>query len=540
MGLGNLVVRNLMQLSTLVDITQEAGGYLMPNRAVTIPSRVVPANVRAGARRRATTPSARPARSRVRRFILALSSTTWVCLDVLLIALAALGAHVILPRMGTNYAWMTKPWLASTAFSVCTPLAGLVFGLYERPTLLSRGRILFRSAMALALGAGLAFACLSVFLYAHYSRWVGLSVCVTYLLVAVPIRLMAHEALTRSRVRLLCVGSAADARRLARVLRDVHGRHYRVVGHVLPDAVDVPLRRAPQHGASRRDESEPVATDVDTAVRRPPLGAVEDLRRLVAEQGVDEVIVTGELAGHPALGGIVATCLDEGCRVTDQATFVEKLMGAVPADSITAEWFLRADVQNHSSYDAGKRIMDILVALVGLLVSLPLWPLIALAIWIESGRPLLFTQLRVGQFGRLFTIYKFRTMWSNAEQGGARWAAANDERVTRVGRILRRSRLDELPQLVNILLGDMSLVGPRPERPVFVRQLEQLLPHYRLRHLVKPGLTGWAQIHYGYGASVADAHRKLCYDLYYLKHRSLDLDLAILIRTFGTFVLGAR
>jgi exopolysaccharide biosynthesis polyprenyl glycosylphosphotransferase len=529
-----------MQLSTLVDITQEAGGYLMPNRAVTIPSRVVPANVRAGARRRATTPSARAARSRVRRFILALSSTTWVCLDVLLIALAALGAHVILPRMGTNYAWMTKPWLASTAFSVCIPLAGLVFGLYERPTLLSRGRILFRSLMTLALGTGLAFACLSVFLYAHLSQWTGLAVCITYLLVAVPVRLVTHEVLTRSRVRVLCVGGAAGARRLARLLADLRGRHYCVVGHV-------PLERAGDRAEEcfgqgvAGHEGPALVTSVavgEQSCRR--LGTAADLRRVVAEHGVDEVVVSGELTGHPALGRIVATCLEQGCRVTDQATLIEKLMGEVPADSITAEWFLRADVQNHGTYDAGKRIMDILVALVGLLVSLPLWPLIALAIWIESGRPLLFTQLRVGQFGRLFTIYKFRTMWSNAEQGGARWAAAKDERVTRVGRILRRSRLDELPQLVNILLGDMSLVGPRPERPVFVRQLEQLLPHYRLRHLVKPGLTGWAQIHYGYGASVADAHRKLCYDLYYLKHRSLDLDLAILIRTFGTFVLGAR
>jgi len=508
--------------------------------AVTISSRVSLPSVRPGARARSTTPPDRPARSRIRRFILSLSSTTWVCLDVLLIVLATLGAQSILLGTGTSYAWIASPWLASAAFAVCIPLAGLVFGLYERPTLLSRGRILFRSVMALALGTGLAFACLSVFLYAHFSRWSGVAVCVTYLLVAVPLRLVTHEVLTRSRVRLLCVGSAADAHRLARVLGDLRGRHYCVVGHVPPEPASERIEDRSGRGTAGRGEEARMTSAVAADETCPRLGTAADLRRLVAEHGVDEVVVSGALAGHPALGRIVATCLEQGCRVTDQTTLVEKLMGEVPADSITAEWFLRADVQNHSSYDAGKRIMDIMVALVGLLVSLPLWPLIALAIWIESGRPLLFTQLRVGQFGRLFTIYKFRTMRSNAEKDGARWAAANDDRVTRVGRILRRSRLDELPQLVNILLGDMSLVGPRPERPVFVRQLERLLPHYRLRHLVKPGLTGWAQIHYGYGASVADAHRKLCYDLYYLKHRSLDLDLAILIRTFGTFVLGSR
>jgi lipopolysaccharide/colanic/teichoic acid biosynthesis glycosyltransferase len=184
--------------------------------------------------------------------------------------------------------------------------------------------------------------------------------------------------------------------------------------------------------------------------------------------------------------------------------------------------------------------MDLIAAAIGLLLTLPIWPLIALLIRLESRGPTIYRQDRVGLHGRIFNICKFRTMRVDAERHGARWARENDDRVTRVGRFLRRSRLDELPQLWNILRGDMSLVGPRPERPEFVAKLAELIPHYRQRHLIKPGLTGWAQIRFHYGSSVADAQRKLCYDLYYLKHRSIDLDTAIIIRTIGAFLLGAR
>jgi exopolysaccharide biosynthesis polyprenyl glycosylphosphotransferase len=272
----------------------------------------------------------------------------------------------------------------------------------------------------------------------------------------------------------------------------------------------------------------------------PCLGNLNQVIDVLAAHDIEEIVVASELASDAAVGRTVAHCLEGACRVTDQATFVEKLLGEVPAESIAAEWFLRADVQSRSNYEAVSRLLDFVVAGLGLVLTLPLWPLITLLIRLDSAGPVFFRQVRVGQRGRLFQICKFRTMRLDAEKDGARWAAENDARVTRIGRYLRKSRLDELPQLFNILRGDMSLVGPRPERPEFVRRLEHLLPHYRLRHLIKPGLTGWAQINYGYGSSIADAHRKLCFDLYYLKHRSLELDLAILIRTAGTFVLAAR
>lgn len=183
---------------------------------------------------------------------------------------------------------------------------------------------------------------------------------------------------------------------------------------------------------------------------------------------------------------------------------------------------------------------DVALALIGAIVAAPLAAVIAVAIKLDSRGPVIYRQTRVGMNGRVFTMYKFRTMCDGAETGGAQWAAHRDARVTRVGRLLRSLRLDELPQLWNILAGQMSLVGPRPERPEFVAELARQIPYYNHRHLIMPGLTGWAQIHRGYGGTIADARKKLCLDLYYLKYQSFELDVAIIVRTIGTFFAGSR
>ena len=202
---------------------------------------------------------------------------------------------------------------------------------------------------------------------------------------------------------------------------------------------------------------------------------------------------------------------------------------------------MAADLTAHlQEYAVVKRLFDFTVAAVLSLVSLPIGAFIALCLWLEGKGPVFYSQTRVGRGDREFTLYKFRTMRDDAEAGGSTWASANDPRVTGLGVLLRRLRLDELPQLWNILKGEMAIVGPRPERPEFVEPLGMLIPYYDMRHLVKPGLTGWAQIHYPYGATIADARRKLQLDLYYIKHACLELDLIILLRTLGTFFLGSR
>jgi lipopolysaccharide/colanic/teichoic acid biosynthesis glycosyltransferase len=220
--------------------------------------------------------------------------------------------------------------------------------------------------------------------------------------------------------------------------------------------------------------------------------------------------------------------------------FFEKSTGQILADQITPHWFLFADLKLHFDEVAVlKRASDLIVATVGLLVLLPLLPFIALAIALDDRGPLFYSQDRVGQNGRIFRLFKIRTMRTNAENGESLWATRNDPRVTRVGRFLRRTRLDEFPQFLNVLLGQMSIVGPRPERPDIVQRLSEQIPYYAERHLAKPGITGWAQISFRYGSSVADARRKLQFDLFYLKHACFELDLIILLRTLGTFLRGA-
>jgi sugar transferase (PEP-CTERM system associated) len=221
----------------------------------------------------------------------------------------------------------------------------------------------------------------------------------------------------------------------------------------------------------------------------------------------------------------------------------ERLTGKLLVEDLRPSWLIFSDdfCASRGSRRT-KRVFDVALALAGLVLAAPLLMLTAIAVWVESGTPILYRQDRVGENGRVFTLYKFRSMRKDAEQGTPIWARAADERVTRVGRFIRKARLDELPQLWNVLRGDMSFVGPRPERPFFVSQLAEAVPFYEQRHAVKPGITGWAQVKYRYGASLEDSLEKLRYDLYYVKHLSLPFDVTILFDTVKVvlFAKGAR
>jgi len=471
--------------------------------------------------------------------LLQLPPAAWAYFDIVLVAATSSIAYQLVVRGNPAYRWVAGPWLSGAAFCGGIALAGLIFGLYERQTLRARSRILVRSFASLGVGLTLAYACISLLFYGETTRWLGLYVAAAYASVAVPVRLITHQVVTSVRVNMLCLGGGESIRKVVELVRSSPRPHHSIAGYL-----DIPASatQAGMAGCERRGlHSRPIDGRACMFERAcPRLGTIDDLPRVLHDYAIDEVVVDSNLTAHASVGAAVLACLDRRCRVTDQPTFVEKYLNEVPAENITAQWFLVADVQSAGGYDAVKRIIDVAASLTGLLLTLPLWPLIAVLIRLDSRGPALYRQARVGRHGRVFNIYKFRTMRADAEQDGARWAQRNDGRVTRIGRLLRKSRFDELPQLWNILRGDMSLVGPRPERPEFVQKLSELIPHYRQRHLIKPGLTGWAQIRYGYGASVEDAHRKLCYDLYYLKHRSIDLDTAIIIRTAGRFLLGAR
>jgi len=234
-------------------------------------------------------------------------------------------------------------------------------------------------------------------------------------------------------------------------------------------------------------------------------------------------------------------CLPTGCQVHTAADMLEKLLHRIPTNDVPTWWVLGRgwDASDHIKLTI-KRLSDIGLAMLGIVLSIPIVALISPLLKMTSIGPLFYTQRRVGKFGQTFTIYKFRTMTVNAEVDGAKWASTNDSRVTWLGRYLRKTRIDELPQLVNVLLGEMSFVGPRPERPEFTTELEKHLPFYACRHMLRPGLTGWAQINYRYGASVEDARRKLEYDLYYVRNASPILDLAIILKTVMAVMKGAR
>jgi exopolysaccharide biosynthesis polyprenyl glycosylphosphotransferase len=275
----------------------------------------------------------------------------------------------------------------------------------------------------------------------------------------------------------------------------------------------------------------------------PVVGTNEQLLQLIEENDISDIIVaiTGEMQG-----GMFQALLDAqeaGAEIVRMPKVYEELMGRVPILLLEANWILRSFVDElrvSGFYLLGKRLLDIFGGLLGTLVMLLLLPLIALATLLDDGWPIFYAQTRLGRGGVAYKIIKFRTMRRDAEADGMpRWAREDDERATRVGRFLRKTHLDELPQFLNVLRGEMSLVGPRAERPELVEYFQKHIPFYRARLLVKPGITGWAQINYGYASSIDETIVKLEYDLYYIKHRSMLMDLVILLRTPST-VLGFR
>jgi len=279
----------------------------------------------------------------------------------------------------------------------------------------------------------------------------------------------------------------------------------------------------------------------------PPDSILENsggLYETVKREKVDKIVVSlSERRGVFPLSDVMACKLD-GVRVMDAPSFYEHITGKLFLEGINPSWIIFSDGFNVSRVrKVLKRGVDILCASVGIILTIPFLPLVALAIKLDSSGPVFYLQERVGERERNFFLYKLRTMKADAESSsGAVWAQKNDSRVTRLGAFFRKNRIDELPQFFNILCGDMSMVGPRPERPEFVNKLKEIIPYYSERHFVKPGVTGWAQVRYPYGASVEDAMEKLRFDLYYIKNLSLTFDFMIILETIQVvlFRKGAR
>ena len=300
---------------------------------------------------------------------------------------------------------------------------------------------------------------------------------------------------------------------------------------------EIPLPPAEEdHGP---EGSRAVETAEDAAIEVPTTELDESIFEFATRNRVDEIIVAFEERRGSLPTEDLLRCRMEGIAVFEAEAFYERLTGKIPAEAMRPSYLIfNPGFMQHPLAQIAKRVADLCMAAIGLLLLWPVMLLTAIAIRLDSDGPILFRQERTGAHGRPFTLMKFRSMRVDAEkETGPVWAQENDPRTTRVGLFIRRTRLDELPQLFNVLGGSMSMVGPRPERPTFVEELAQTLPYYNQRHIVKPGITGWAQINYPYGNTVEDALQKLQYDLFYIKYQSIVLDLSIVFNTVKTVVL---
>lgn len=276
----------------------------------------------------------------------------------------------------------------------------------------------------------------------------------------------------------------------------------------------------------------------ETVAGAPLHGRLADLAAIVEAQRPDLVVLASGEERAEAFEHLLDAA-SVGFKIVGLPEFYELAFGRVPVRNLAPSWFMGVLHLYHRPYTRlAKRVFDVVVACVGLLLTGWTFPLLAFLVKRTPG-PVVFKQVRLGEGGKHFTIYKFRTMRVDAEAQGAMWASERDPRITTTGRIMRKTRLDELPQLWNVLKGDMSIVGPRPERPEFVEELREAVPFWTRRHLVKPGITGWAQVRRGYTADASGTEEKLSYDLWYLRHRSLVVDLAICTKTFTTLVTGS-
>ena len=275
----------------------------------------------------------------------------------------------------------------------------------------------------------------------------------------------------------------------------------------------------------------------------PILAGNDRLQEIIASEGINEIVISisGKMQGSTFQS--ILDAQESGVEVVPMPSMYEELLGRVPIHHLESDWLIRSFVDEArvgGFYEAGKRMLDILGGLVGLVICAIFTPFVALLILLESGWPVIYQQVRSGKGGKPFTIYKFRTMRKDAEKDGkVQLTQEKDTRITRIGNFLRRTHIDELPQFLNVLSGDISLVGPRSERPEWIEEFQKQIPFYRARLLVKPGITGWAQVNYSYYATVEEMAIKLEYDLYYIKHRNMMTDLLILLRTF-TQVIAFR
>ncbi len=435
-------------------------------------------------------------------------ASIWIAYD-LLVSIVSLGlSYQLSPQAGRSSADLTQ----YLCIAISVVIGGLMAGLYEKRFLRSFHDYGFAQAQASVTAILLFMLLVTVLLFGLVGRWIfGLTGIFIFVGGLLP-RVVVHSLIRRFPMKVLLVSVAPDKSTLAVKLRQERSV-FTFIGFCT----------AGENGNGGY------------------LGSVENLTHVCKEYQVDMVIIGAGAVGTP---GVLQHCYDVlslGCVLIDEVSFFEEFYEQIRVDHIDDSWFFSSQVNISRRFPVlTKRLMDVGIALTGLILSAPLFPFIWFLVKFTSPGPVLYSQKRYGQYGREFTIYKFRSMVEGAEPAGEQWATDKDPRVTKVGGFLRKTRLDEIPQLYNILKGDMSFVGPRPERPEIQERIERELPSFYFRLLAPPGLTGLAQIRYKYAASLSEAKEKLQYDLYYIKNWSILLDFSIICRTILTLMRGAR
>ena len=418
---------------------------------------------------------------------------------------------------------INSPIVTSILFGLVMPITMLAMGLYQSRF---RGGVLgvfLRSVIGFASGAAILALLYYVVPALYLGRGVfGLAIVIAFFMVGT-IRPLFFYYVDRDvlKIRVLVLGAGEKAASIMqRMRRRVDRRGFRIVGYV------------------------PLETDTGVAIEREKqvdLGN-RSLLDIARESDVDEIVVAADERRNGIPLNDLLDCKLHGVDVIDLLSFFEREQGKLPLDILRPDWLIYSDgFKRGIVRDVFKRMFDIVASALILSITWPFMALAVLAIKIEEGRdaPLLYRQERIGYRGKAFAVFKFRSMRVDAEKAGvAQWATKNDSRVTRVGGIMRRTRIDELPQIFNVLRGDMSFVGPRPERPQFVAELAKEIPYYHERHAVKPGITGWAQVCYPYGASIEDSAQKQEFDLYYIKNHTIFLDMLILCQTAEVVLFG--
>jgi sugar transferase (PEP-CTERM system associated) len=444
----------------------------------------------------------------------------WVLDMLLILAAVVIAVHVRFIGDPLGYGmYLGAGVMRQLAVPVSITVAMASFGLYGFHSRQNHWELVLRLILSFAFGC----LALMVLYYVVPDAYIGrgilaLSLLFGFVLVfalRVVARSLFHSEAFKRRVLVLGAGEHAGTINSA-MRREADRQSFVVVGFV------------------------PLSGDEDTIPERQRLDLGSGLAELAARRNIQEIVVAPDERRGALPMDQMLQCAQRGIAVTDLSTFFEREAGMVRHGLLDPSWLVFSGGFDHSlPRRVSKRAFDLLAASALLLVAWPVMLVVALAIWLESGSPVLYWQTRVGENGRPFNLVKFRSMRLDAEKDGqARWASKDDNRSTRLGRFLRKARLDELPQLFNVLRGHMSFVGPRPERPPFVAMLNQQIPYYAVRHCLKPGLTGWAQLRYPYGASVRDAEEKLNFDLFYVKNHGFVFDLMIMLQTVEVVLFG--